>query len=199
MKAFTSKSVFTAFLGIISIVLSIFEIRAEGPGVPKVTFPKSQLFNKIATIDHSAVGSPEIVSMINGYLTFVSKNGFLAYDISNPYFPKLVHAKLLPYDKRQRGVGFYKENGSTFVSYLNNSGVEIWDWTVIKNPTLIGRVDLPGLGTGGYENVVFMTVWQAPYIYAATTTLGIFIISTKDLKNPKIVKKVDVSQTGGLE
>lgn len=193
----------------------------HGPGLGKITFPESDLFQVIGRInaENGAPRSHGFVSMHNGYLVVIfaigggrHHGGFAFYDISEPYTPTLVSSRDddETFEIREaHNYGYSSSYGGEFagkdlVAIQARRGVQIWDWTDIYTATRVSYLHMPGISGGDYTNANWWTFWQAPYIYVAGADSGIYIIDATDPREPVLVDRkefsnpIPISLTGGF-
>src|SRR5690606_38858378 len=89
-------------------------------------------------------------------------------------------------------------NGKQYIAYQTTAGMQIWDFTDPLNPSRIGKIDLPGVTGGDYENVAWQSSWQGRYLYVSGGNLGIFVIDTVDPTQPKLLAQIPTGSTGGF-
>ncbi len=180
----------------------------SGPGLPDLIYDSSELFTII-----SKIGQPQgpradhgHTMMHDGYLAVLHARpgGVEFYDLSNPYRPSLVKSIT-------EGVGLAEPHtfaqttayGGQHVVLihgqvgLGGTGLSIWDWTDIFHPLRLSRLALPGV-PGGYATGVFWLFYQAPYVYCAVGSHGLFIVDATDPANPVVARHLPTSQTGGF-
>ncbi|MCH8215511.1 MAG: Ig-like domain-containing protein [Planctomycetes bacterium] len=184
---------------------------ADGPGVPKTTFTKAELYTVIGALskDNGAPLAHGYLAMHRGYLVVVfttdhgkGKGGFAFYDISDPRQPALVHRvqNELTYTFGEgHGYGFARYKDRDLVALQDGWGVQIWDWTDVKEPVQLSRIKLPPMSGGNYTDTAWWLSFQAPYIYVGGTNTGIHIVDASDPKNPhRVGDPVPIHQTGGF-
>ena len=172
---------------------------ADGPGVPKTTFTKAELYTVIGALskDNGAPLAHGYLAMHRGYLVVVfttdhgkGKGGFAFYDISDPRQPALVHRvqNELTYTFGEgHGYGFARYKDRDLVALQDGWGVQIWDWTDVKNPVQLSRIKLPPMSGGNYTDTAWWLSFQAPTIYVGGTNTGIHVVDASDPKNPRRV------------
>lgn len=188
-----------------------------GPGLEKRTWSNAQLFREVSEIimptapaGYSA-GQPNgnnYVTMYKGYLLvpFASddmepQGGFQFWDVGNLEKPKAVFTRndaSTGTFVEVHGYGFTSVDGREYACFQDQYGIAIWDFTDVSDTKLVSKLKLPGIGDGGYNNGVFGVFWQHPYVYAAGSVQGVFVIDTKDVKNPKLVKQIPISSMGNF-
>lgn len=172
-------------------------VRADGPGLPNLTYPANEVNTVIGRIG-ADIGAPRghgTLSMHRGYVAVVfsldsgkGDGGFAFYDISNPKMPVLVNSK--DDDETQdireaHGYGFWGD----YVVLQSGKGVQFWDWSDVMNPKRVSALDLPGVSASDYLVGAWWAFWQAPYVYVGGSQNGLFIIDASDVANPKLVDR----------
>lgn len=139
--------------------------------------------------------------MLNGYfLTMFAPDsgqatgGFLLYDVSDPRNIKLVKTIYEPKTRtaefrEPHAFGVSKINGKDYVAVPSIKGVEFWDFTDINDIKQVKKLELPGVNGGDYENVNWQMWWQAPYLYIASASRGLFIVDARDPANAKLADR----------
>jgi hypothetical protein len=70
-------------------------------------------------------------------------------------------------------------------SGIRQGGVEFFDVSDPTAPEVVSRFDVDGFGyPDAYKRIVFSVFWQGPYVYAAGSLGGIFIIDASDPAEP---------------
>src|SRR6185295_7769476 len=121
-----------------------------GPGFPALTFTASELFKPIATIHAPAGTSWGAGAMCRGYLVLgidinEDSSGLQFWDISNPRSPKLAAQKYDAESHKLReiqGYSFTTAYGGDYVAIPSHTGMEVWDFTDIKNAHRISAIKL---------------------------------------------------------
>ena len=218
---------------VLLFVLNLFfvaVVRAEnvfsGPGLGNLSYKDSELFKPLSRIDQTngiPVNSPttpfgmNIASMHDGYFFAVfapnaglGPGGFAFYDVSNPRNPKLASLVYEPFGRTSEireahSVGFYHAGNDKYVAIQTGRGIEFWNIKDINNPVQVSKLRLAGVNFGDYTNSAWQLFWQAPYLYVAASNLGLFIVDTSDIENPKLVNRgkgnpnpIPISETGGF-
>jgi DNA-binding beta-propeller fold protein YncE len=187
------------------------QVRAAGPGLPKLTFASSEVFTPISLIQTTnasgAARGHGLATMHKGYLAVPygrdsgqSGGGFAFFDISNPRSPQLVAKRDVNELREQHG--FARSNsyepGRSYVALQAGTGVEFWDWTDVTNPLKLSSIALPNVNFSDYDVGAWWLAWQAPFVYVAASGNGIYIVDATDPRNPTVVKNIPISQTGGF-
>lgn len=188
----------------------------DGPGLPNRSYPPQDVMRVIATIDasNSAPRAHGTASMHKGYLVIIysddgeSNGGFSFYDFSVPNTPVLVSRKddAETHDIREaHGYGFSSSYGRDLVALQAALGIQIWDWTDVRNPERLSYVQLPGIEDSNYALGAWWLCWQAPFIYVGGSGNGIYIVEASDPRNPVLVNRgqgqpnpIPIAQTGGF-
>ncbi len=214
MKIFT-KSITIIIISVITLISASslknkFYFLIDGPGLGKLTYTDAELYKPIFTFKESngAKKGHSSVAMHNGYLVIpggrdsgLSGGGFAAFDVSNPKDPKLVISKFDTTTNLMREahtIGFSDSYPGSYAVMQTVSGVIFWDWTDIANPKILNALTLPGVQASDYTNGAWWLSWQAPYLYVGGGANGIYIVDSKDPKNPKLLAQIPKSKTGGF-
>ncbi|MCG8670642.1 MAG: Ig-like domain-containing protein [Pseudomonadales bacterium] len=202
------------------------DLPIPGPGLGNQSYPEEDLFQPIGWVNHDN-GLPGVYPgrkafgtnlgmMIDGYFFTLfapdsgkGPGGFLFYDVSNPYQPKLMR-RIYEAEtrteafKEPHAFGIARINGRRYMAFQSTIGVEFWDFTDLNNLERVGEIDLPGVDGGDYSNVAWQLTWQAPYVYVASSEQGIFIVDAADPSNPVLADRdgeanpIPVSALGGF-
>ena len=194
------------------VVLSLFSLKAmEGPGLVQQTYTKDELFKIMSSFESSKPGVRGHAAMImfKGYLAMVeamdSGKGdaaFVFYDISDPKKPKRV---ALYADENTKELfeghnyAFTVIGDRDIVFLIAKTGLQIWDWTNIHQPTMLSKLNMPLLSGGAYDRTAWWLAAQYPKLYLGGTNTGLYIIDAKDLKNPKVDKRISINKLGGFK
>lgn len=191
----------------------------EGPGLGNLTYTDAELFREVSIIKANTAdgtyknGFPayrfggsklfgtNVGIMLNGYFltSFApdsgqSPGGFLLYDVSDPRNIKLVKTVYDPTGttsefREPHAYGITTINGKDYVAIPSKFGVEFWDFTDINDIKQVKKLALPGVNGGDYEDVTWQLWWQAPYLYVASASRGLFIVDARDPENPKLADR----------
>lgn len=196
-----------------------------GPGLANQSYPEADLFKPVGWINHDN-GLPGVYSgrkafgtnlgmMIDGYFFTLfapdsgkGPGGFLFYDVSDPYQPRLMRRIYEPEARtaafrEPHAFGMARINGRRYMAFQSTVGVEFWDFTDLNDLQRVGEINLPGVNGGDYSNVSWQLTWQAPYVYVASSEQGIFIVDAGDPANPRLAERdgsnpIPVTQLGGF-
>ncbi len=193
----TSRRVAPAAL--IATLLAVPAARADGPGLPNLSYDPAEVLTVIGHIG-AENGSPRghgTLSFHRGYLTVIfsrdsgkGDGGFAFYDVADPRHPMLVSAKDDDETEDLReshGYGFWGD----YVVLQASFGVQFWDWSDVMNPKLVSYLKLPGIVASDYIAGAWWAFWQAPYVYVGGSQNGLFILDATDVANPTIVDRGD--------
>ena len=186
------------------VLNSLLSAAPQGPGLPRLSYPASEVGSTLSYfkgIDGYAHG---IATMVNGYfmLPIFDPKGTGAalefYDLSDPRSPKLVHRQM---DKQTALIRESLSIGSMdgrYYAFQGSDGIVIWDFADVTKPVMVSYLPLPDVrGARDYVGIRWVS-WQAPYLYCAGTDQGLYIVDTKDLAHPKLVKHFPISEIGGF-
>lgn len=194
-----------------------YSFTAQGPGLPKSIWSASELFKEIGQIMvppappdtlSAYPNGNNYVTMYKGYMLvpfasdhMLNQGGFQFWDMADPRNPKPAFTHN---DRTTRsmvevhGYGFTSIKGRDYACFQDRYGISLWDFTDIRNLKKISTLALPGIGDGGYDNGVFGVFWQYPYVYAAGSAHGLFVIDAGDVTKPKLIKQVPGSVWGNF-
>lgn len=172
--------------------------RADGPGIPAVTFTSAQLFKPISVIHSDISGSARghgNVAMVNGYL-FVpfardegqTGGGLSFYDLSDPAHPAKVSQVNSSHVREPHGFGF-RPNGS-ICALQSTEGVMMWDFSNPLAPVLLRELGLPNTEASDYDHAAWWVFYQAPWIYVGGGLNGVHIIDASNPSAPTRVKTI---------
>lgn len=164
----------------------------EGPGAPTMPFTEDQLFEPCAWL----TGGPEDVDhhnltvMVDGWLLMPwapedGGGGLTFFDMSDPCQPVKVGEGFDARMRESHTIGLQLgEQRYAAVDYLEpdgSGGVGIWDITDVTAPRWVSQIAIPRHAyPDSYTRLTLSVTWQGPYIYAATTGLGVHIIDASD-------------------
>lgn len=204
-----------------------------GPGLGNLGWSEAELFTPVGWIDNSngmPAASPEYpvtatrpfgtnsAYMHDGYLVTVTApdsgfgpGGLLVYDVSDPRAPLLVSRVWEPdptgrtWDFREaHAMAFSHRGARKLVALHTRFGAHLWDLADPLAPELVGRVDLPGVASGDYENVAWQLAWQGRYLYVAGSTDGVYVVDTIDPTAPVLAdlggepNPIPIGELGGF-
>ena len=131
------------------------------------------------------------VAMVGGYMMLIysqdgggasNDGGIEFWDVSDPRQPTLFRR----YEdadthglREAHGFGFAEINGRTFLAAQSVLGVQFWDVTDPGAITFASEIDLPGINAGDYDGA-WWVFWQAPWVYVAGVSQGLFVIDARD-------------------
>ena len=182
----------------------------QGPGLGNLTYQASEVGDPVSWVD-SSTGVPvppanvrpfgtSVGAMVNGYFVTVfapnggeGHGGFLLYDVSNPRSATLVKTVYEPGGRtaeirEAHSIGVARVAGSTYVAVQSTRGIEFWDFTDIDDIRQVSKLRLPGVHLGDYFGVAWQLWWQAPYVYVAASTLGLFVVDATDPARPYVAR-----------
>jgi hypothetical protein len=202
----------TGTLTALSLVLSAGAVQAQvGPGIANIDCGDAEYFKPFAFIDHQNGGDPHgqnVTTMIRGYfLTVYAPDSGLppgrigVYDVSDPHTPVL--AKYYAGGdtnnfREQHSLPVGLIDGKQYIAMQTRAGIQFWDFTDPVNAYVAGRIYLPGVTGGDYENVAWQAAWEGRYLYVAGGNQGIYVIDAADPLNPELLNQVSTSSTGGF-
>lgn len=173
-----------------------------GPGGPVASFTEDQLFTHCAWLDGGPqdVDHHNLVVMVDGYLLMpwapeTGGGGISFFDVSNPCAPVKIGEGYSAKMRESHTIGLsLGELRYAAVDYLEpdgSGGVGIWDITDPTAPRWVSEFKVPGhTYPDSYTRLTLSVTWQGPYIYAATTGLGVFIIDAHDPYNLSLAGEI---------
>jgi len=184
---------------------------APGPGIGNIDCGDAEYFKPFAFIDHNAGGDPHgqnVTVMIRGYfLTVYAPDSGAApgrigiYDVSDPHAPtqkKYYSGADTDVFREQHLLPIGLINGKQYIAMQTRQGIQFWDFTDPLNASVAGRINLPGVSGGDYENVAWQASWQGRYLYVSGGNQGIYVIDAADPENPQLLEQVPTGATGGF-
>lgn len=182
--------------------------QADGPGLPNLSYGSNEVFRPITILNSDVSGSARghgTVQMVNGYLfvpfgrdSGASGGGFAFYDMSNPRAPVRVSQTNVTALREPHGFGFSNSYPGRYVVMQSISGIQFWDITNERAPTLLRDMTLPGIAESDYALGSWWAFWQAPYVYVGGSGNGIYVVDATDPRNPTLVRQVPTSAWGGF-
>lgn len=186
----------------------------RGPGGPTRVFSEAELWRGCAYLD----GGPDdrdfhnLVVMYDGYLLMpwaseASGGGLSFWDISDPCSPKAIGTGTSRTMRETHSIGFSHIGGRWAVvnglQRYNRGGVQFWDVSDPTAPVAVSDLHVPGfLYPDAYKRVVLSVFWQGPYVYAAGSQNGIYVIDATNPHKPSVIKQVQldpVMQAGQVQ
>ncbi|MEM7202827.1 MAG: Ig-like domain-containing protein [Planctomycetota bacterium] len=175
-----------------------------GPGIGNLTYGEAELFQPVGVL-HSANGHGSALA-VSGYLMLVDKGDSSVepiaiefWDLSNPRNPRLAHRLA---DARTANIlethsfAVSTSYGGMHVALQARRGVQIWDVSDPAAPVFESELSLPNIQ--GVYGSIWWVFWQAPYLYVAGSSAGLYIARVDDVRNPVYLRTVPPSALGGL-
>jgi len=182
-----------------------------GPGIGNIDCGTDELFKPLAFVDHGVGGDPHgqnVTAMIRGYfLTVFAPDSGLPpgrigiYDVSDPRHPTQAHyyaGSDTNVFREQHSLPVGLIGDKQYIAIQTREGIQFWDFSDPLNAYVAGRIDLPGVTGGDYENVAWQASWQGRYLYVAGGNQGIYVIDAADPTAPELLNQVSTSSTGGF-
>ena len=206
MKYFLGRVRTAVLLGVgLDLAVAAGSVQAAGPGIPSLTFTAAELFKPLSTFKSPAGTSWGNGTLFRGYLVLgidvkEDSAGLQFWDISNPRKPVMVSEKNDGETHRLReiqGYSFSAAYGPDYVVIPSHAGIEIWDFTDIRNLKPVSRLAMSQGGGAGIYNGIISAFWQPPYIYCGGMNTGIYVVDARDPKALRQVKKIPNSTVDG--
>lgn len=172
--------------------------------------------NLAAAVTNRPYGT-NVATMLNGYFVTafapdsgLGSGGFLVYDIADPRRPRLVRRVYEPFGatnkiRETHSLPAALINGRQLLAVQAIDGVELWDFTDVRNPVPYSRLPLYGVNQGDYFDAAWQLSWQGRYLYVAGSNHGVFIVDTADPQRPQLADRgggrpnpVPVGELGGF-
>lgn len=206
-----SKLLTTTFTAL-STLLSVGVVHAQaGPGIGNIDCGEAEYFQPFEFIDHNYGGDPHgqnVTVMIRGYfMTVYAPDSGAApgrigiYDVSDPHnaIERKYYSGADPNTFReQHSLPIGIVDGKYYIAIQTRAGIQFWNFTDPLNATVDGRINLPGVTGGDYENVAWQASWQGHYLYVSGGNQGIYVIDASDPTNPQLLNQVSTASTGGF-
>ncbi len=176
----------------------------RGPGLPRLTFDDSQLFENCAFLDGTAQDKDHhnLVVMYDGYLLMPwahegDYGALTFFDMTDPCNPTKAGEQDSPKMRETHSIGFMHHDGKRWAvtqginRAFDQGGLLFWDITDTANPVPEeAAVNVPGFFyPDAYKRIILSAFWQGRYVYAAGSLNGIYIYDALDPKNPKLVNQ----------
>ncbi len=178
--------------------------QTQGPGLGNLTYDASELFQPVDVI--VSTNGHGMTTMVNGYLLVPDVGDVNVikaiefWDVSDPRNATRVyrHANANTQELREaHAIALSTSYGRDHLALLADDGVQFWDVTDPSAITLASYLFLPDIPPAGYTGLWWL-FWQAPWLYVAGTSAGLYIARVDDVANPQFVKLVPSGQLGGL-
>ncbi len=206
-----SKLVTATLCSTLALLHSAAAQAQVGPGIGNIDCGDAEYFKPFTFVDHGYPGDPHgqnVTVMIRGYFmtVYAPDSGHPPgrigiYDVSDPRNPKEVHYYSGPNPDRfreQHSLPIGLIDGKQYIAIQTIDGVQFWDFTDPLNASVTGRIDLPGVNGGDYENVAWQASWQGRYLYVSGGNQGIYVIDAADPAHPQLLNQVSTGETGGF-
>jgi hypothetical protein len=181
-----------------TLLLVVPQTNGQGK-IPNRTYPGNELFKSISPAMGKEVQNQPAI--LNGAVVVGGSGLFRFYDIADPYRPQqlgMVKSSVTKGEAESHHISFATWGGRFYAVTISGIGVDIWDWTDMRNPQILNNMRLEGINHGDDTNIAWGVSWQAPFIYVGGTNTGLHVINATDPKNPKLVKRMPTSQLGGV-
>jgi hypothetical protein len=174
----------------------------DGKGLGNLAYSPSEVGKTLSLIKNRE--GHGWVTMHRGYLVVIySKDGGAGQgaisfvDVSDPRNPKLVHNRDDAETREIREPHGWGMRGD-IACVQANYGMNFWDFSDVTAPKRVSYLRLPEITISDYDNGLWWTHWQGRYAYGGGSGNGIYIADAQDPANPKFIKRIPTSQTGGF-
>lgn len=174
----------------------------DGKGLGNLTYTQAEVGKTVSLIVNRE--GHGWVAMHRGYLIVIySKDGGAGMggidvvDVSDPRDAKVVTSLDNAVTNEIREPHGWGMRGD-IACLQANYGLNFWDFSDMSAPKLLSYLRLPEITISDYDKGLWWTTWQGGYVYGGGSGNGLYIVDAKDPANPRFVKRVPVSQTGGF-
>lgn len=199
----------TALAFLASLTCASVSEAAPGPGIGNLDCGDAEYFKPFAFVENTSdPKGTNVAVMIRGYFmtVFAPDSGrppghIGIYDVSNPKSPmrvKHITGGDTTVFREAHSLPIALIDGKQYIAFQTTAGMQFWDFTDPLDPRRVGKIDLPGVTGGDYENVAWQSSWQGRYLYVSGGNLGIFVIDAADPTQPKLLSQIATGQTGGF-
>ena len=198
----------TSFAAVSAANATPARLATPGPGLGNLAYSRSESLEAVSWIRNigpqprqGEYYGTSLGTMLNGYFVVPfgrdkgkPGGGFLIYDVSDPRNIRLVRQIF----DLEGDTGEFREvhslpvariGGSVYVAVQSVRGIEIWDFTDMDEIHRESRLRLPGVSGGDYSRVAWQLSWQAPYLYVAASSQGIYIVDVSDPAEPHVADR----------
>lgn len=166
-----------------------------GPGGPATTFTAEQRLERCASLDGGERDRDHhnTVLMLDGHLWLPwahegGVGGLSVFEFDDPCAPVPVATTVEEQMRETHAAGVTTIDGRRWMVTTSLTGIMFWDVSDPSAPTMVTDMTLPEVVyPDSYARVVMSTFWQAPYVYAGSSSNGIFIVDASDPENPELV------------
>lgn len=196
---------------------------AWGATFPNLTYFEDELLEPLAYFDRDnmpcdEVGTPcpafpngptgsNTVVVVDGYLIVMGSldSGKLGgplhvFDISDPRSPVRITTVADVATAKHREVHALPLAVVDERTYLaipvQPQGINFWELTDPTHPTLVGSIQFSSR-SGDYDNTVWQLTWGWPYLFAAGTGDGVYVVDATEPSSPQFVSRIATSTFGG--
>lgn len=211
LRRFRSTLLTSALTALSTLSLVSLAQAQAGPGIGNLDCGDAEYFQPFAFVDHGYPNDPHgqnVTVMIRGYFmtVYAPDSGrppgrIGIYDVSDPKNPseEAYYSGNDPDQFReQHSLPIGLIDGKQYIAIQTLQGIQFWDFTDPLNAFVAGRIDLPGVDGGDYENVAWQASWQGHYLYVSGGNQGIYTIDAADPTNPQLLRQTPTSSTGGF-
>ena len=150
---------------------------------------------QMAAVDHN---QPSVVS---GALLLAGNAVHTFWDIRDPFSPVQIGEMVSPHgagEAESHSITYMTDGERRYAGTISGRGVDLWDVTDPRSPELLAAVELEGIDYGDNTEAVWGVSWEGRYLFAGGTNTGLHVIDTADLRNPRVVTRLPVTELGGV-
>lgn len=171
----------------------------RGPGGPAVAFAEAELWQNCSYLP----GGPEDIDHHNevagyrGHLVLPwspewSSGGLSFFEVDDPCNPVKVSDSFTRDMRETHAIGFAHlldgDHAGDWAFVTAALGTMAWDITDVSAPEPVGRIDLEGVAyPDAYARVIFSVFVQYPWLYAAGSDNGLYVLDVTDPTAPEMV------------
>jgi len=185
----------------------------RGPGGPAVDFESPELWENCATlpggeedVEHHNMVVPYRGHLVMPWAPEWGQGGLSFFDMSDPCDPIKVGEGFHERMRETHSMGFVHlsdgEHAGDYVAVNGMRGIQIWDITDETSPEMISYLEMEDVFyPDAYSRVVLSVFWQYPWLYAAVSDNGIYVMNVEDPHEPELVHTMTFSpelRAGGV-
>lgn len=140
-------------------------------------------------------------SAVSGALLLAGNAIHTFWDIRDPFSPVQLSEMVSPHhdgEAESHSITFMTDGERRYAATISGRGVDLWDVTDPRAPELLSAIELEGIDYGDNTEAVWGVSWEGRYLYAGGTNTGLHVIDTAELREPRVVGRIPVSEVGGV-